>query len=97
MFDALTSMASSPSIEASVRSSASQSARARLIHDVRVALRRSGHSELRQVEIDVDRDALVINGRVPSFYLKQLSQELTRSAAPDHRIRNNLVVRVPPR
>lgn len=71
------------------------SARARLAHRVRVALRRSGHSELRNAEIKADEDAVTISGHVPSFYLKQLAQELAKVAAPTHRIQNDLDVRNP--
>lgn len=69
-----------------------ESARARLAHDVRVALRRAGHRELRSVEVVVDGERVLITGCVPSFYLKQLSQELARHAAPRHRICNQLNV-----
>ncbi len=69
-----------------------QSARARLVHDIRLSLRRSGHAELRSVEVDVDGDQVLMQGRVPTFYLKQLSQELVRTVAPQHKINNKLVV-----
>ena len=69
-----------------------ESARARLAHDVRLALRRSGHAELRNVEVSVDDERLLISGSVPTFYLKQLSQELARSIAPRYQIRNMLTV-----
>ena len=71
-----------------------ESARVRLVHDVRIALRRSGHSELRAVEIEIADDRIIITGRVPSFYLKQMAQELARSAAPYHQICNELEVKV---
>ena len=69
-----------------------ESARARLAHDVRLALQRSGHSELRNVDVAIDEEHLLITGSVPTFYLKQLSQELARSIAPRYQIRNKLAV-----
>jgi osmotically-inducible protein OsmY len=70
-----------------------ESARARLSHDIRVALRRSGHAELRGVEVLVDGRHVTICGVVPTFYLKQLAQELARSVARGQSIDNQLEVR----
>ena len=61
---------------------------ARLQHGIRLALRRSGHAELRRVEIDVHGNAIRLNGEVPTFYLKQMAQELARTTAPGFRIEN---------
>lgn len=68
------------------------SAQTRLIQTVRLALRRSGHAELRNAEISADQQAVTISGRVPTFYLKQVAQELAKVAAPEHQIRNELDV-----
>ena len=66
---------------------------ARLIYDLRLALRRGGHSELRRVEICLDDKGIVIlKGRVPSFYLKQLAQEIARGMVPDDVLCNRLEV-----
>ncbi len=70
----------------------SDSARARLVHNIRIALRRSGHAALRGVEVTVDGESIVMTGQVPTFYLKQLSQELARSASPRHKICNAVTV-----
>jgi hypothetical protein len=87
--------ASSDSAAGSVRKPhrlATESCHARLAHDIRIALRRSGHAELRGVEIAVKEALVVITGSVPTFYLKQLSQEVTRTIAPDLEVRNDLQV-----
>jgi hypothetical protein len=76
--------------------SSAESDRERLVHDVRVALCRAGYWELRNVEIAIDADRVLITGCVPSFYLKQVSQELARHAAPDHKICNRLDVNSTP-
>ena len=39
------------------------------------ALRRSLHPALRQLNVESDDRALIISGRVTSYYLKQLAQE----------------------
>jgi hypothetical protein len=39
------------------------------------ALRRSSHPALRYLSVESNDDALIISGRVKSYYLKQLAQE----------------------
>lgn len=39
------------------------------------ALRRSLHPALRRLRVETDDQALIISGRVTSYYLKQLAQE----------------------
>jgi hypothetical protein len=92
MFTASGTKESSTTTSSDAHCSSAESARARLAHDVRLALRRSGHSELRNVEVSIDDERLLISGSVPTFYLKQLSQELARSIAPRYQIRNELAV-----
>ena len=73
-----------------------RSARARMSHDIRVALRRSGHAELRRVEVMTDGQRVTICGIVPTFYLKQLAQELARGASGGQKIDNQLEVKALP-
>jgi hypothetical protein len=92
MFTASGSTESSGTVIGDGRCLSADSARARLTHDLRLALRRAGHAELRRVDVAIDGDGVRITGSVPSFYLKQLSQELARSVAPRYQIRNELAV-----
>jgi osmotically-inducible protein OsmY len=92
MFIASGAIESNRSASSDARCLSAESAQARLAHDVRLALRRSGHAELRNVDVVVDGERLLITGSVPSFYLKQLAQELARTVAPRYQIHNELAV-----
>jgi hypothetical protein len=46
----------------------------------KVALSRSRIYDLRRLSVDQDGEAVVLQGRVGSFYHKQLAQELVRNA-----------------
>ena len=85
-------MESNTTTSSDARCVSAESARAILAHDVRLAIRRSGHAELRNVDVAIDGERLRITGSVPTFYLKQLSQEFARSIAPGYQIRNELDV-----
>jgi hypothetical protein len=55
-------------------------------------LRRVGHGELRGVHIDVNEHGIVLQGKVSSYYLKQLAQEAIRPLSRSLRIRNQIHV-----
>jgi hypothetical protein len=55
-------------------------------------LRTSPYAPLHNVRCFADGRTLVLRGRVPSFYLKQLAQEAVRRAGGDCPIRNELIV-----
>ncbi|MBW3599857.1 MAG: BON domain-containing protein [Planctomycetes bacterium] len=51
----------------------------RLLTRVQSRLRSSSYYPLRNLECEVRRDVVVLRGRLPSFYLKQVAQELVGS------------------
>ena len=56
------------------------------------ALSRSRIYDLRRLHVDQDGEAVVLRGRVSSFYHKQLAQELVRSALEGNAIEGTEVV-----
>lgn len=59
---------------------------------IRAALHLAGHCELRRVQVEFDGDAVTISGRVPTFYLKQLAQNIALNVPGIERIHNELQV-----
>ncbi|MEE2707288.1 MAG: BON domain-containing protein [Planctomycetota bacterium] len=57
-----------------------------------VALVSSPVYELRDLSVARREDALLLRGRVSSFYHKQLAQEAVRAAAPDVQLVNSINV-----
>jgi hypothetical protein len=58
----------------------------------RVALSLSNIYVLRKLQIDRDGEALVMRGRVDSYYHKQLAQELVKAAVEGTKVINALQV-----
>lgn len=58
----------------------------------RAALSLSSIYVLRKIQIDLDGDALVMRGRVDSYYHKQLAQELVKAAVEGIAVLNALQV-----
>jgi osmotically-inducible protein OsmY len=58
-------------------------------------LRNSGYHALRLVSCDFHEGVLTLRGQVPSFYLKQVAQELIRRLDGAEEINNRLEV-IPP-
>lgn len=56
------------------------------------ALSNSGRSELRSLDVQICEDRLVISGRVGSFYVKQLAQEVLRPHVGEIQIVNQVRV-----
>ena len=56
------------------------------------ALRATGYAPLREVDIRVRGGRVVLRGRVPSYYLKQVAQEAARALAGEHGLQNELEV-----
>ncbi len=56
------------------------------------ALCNSPFYELRELNVEQRRDALLISGEVSSFYHKQLAQEVVRSVSTDAKIINTIHV-----
>jgi osmotically-inducible protein OsmY len=63
-----------------------------LVEKVRNRLSESGHPALRQLQVDETHGLVVVSGRVPSFYLKQLAQTLAGAVDGVHRVCNRTVV-----
>jgi hypothetical protein len=56
------------------------------------ALTASPHAYLRQLVVTVNDSEVVITGRVPSYYLKQMAQEALRPSLGCRRLRNHVLV-----
>ena len=56
------------------------------------ALTASPHTHLRQLVVTVSEVEVVITGRVPSYYLKQMAQEAVRPSLGLRRLRNQVQV-----
>jgi hypothetical protein len=52
----------------------------------------SPHHELRQIQIDVRDNQIVLTGRVASYFLKQMAQETARQVCHRRQIRNTVIV-----
>jgi len=61
-------------------------------HQAIKALRSSPIRVLRDVQIVRNGETLVLSGRVGSFYMKQMAQELVRSVASDCEVCNSILV-----
>jgi hypothetical protein len=58
----------------------------------KTALSQSPIYVLREIRVDQDGDTLLLQGRVDSFYHKQMAQEVVRMVADGMRVANELVV-----
>ena len=56
------------------------------------ALNRSPIPALRKLSLEETEDVVVINGRVSSYYLKQLAQEAVMPALDGRELRNRVAV-----
>lgn len=63
-----------------------------ILEAARACLRKSSSTVVRAVSCDYDRGALVLRGRVPSFYCKQLAQETVARVAGDTQVTNVIEV-----
>jgi osmotically-inducible protein OsmY len=59
---------------------------------VRSTLAHSPIYVLREIHVEKDGDALLLQGKVDTFYHKQLAQEVVRSVADGMRVVNALLV-----
>jgi osmotically-inducible protein OsmY len=55
-------------------------------------LNQSPLTHLRRLVVTVSEGEVIITGRVPSYYLKQLAQETIRPTLGDRRLRNQVEV-----
>ena len=63
-----------------------------LHHRAQTVLEASPIRVLRDVRVDRSGEALVLSGRVESYYQKQMAQELVRSVATDCELINSINV-----
>jgi hypothetical protein len=68
---------------------------ARLADSVRQSLRASGYLVLSAVGVTVRAGSVALRGTVPSYFMKQIAQEVTRATAGVRSLTNRLTVRVP--
>ena len=59
---------------------------------VQEALHLAGYGELRRVQVECDGESVTISGRVPTYYLKQLAQNIALDVPGIEHIRNELDV-----
>jgi osmotically-inducible protein OsmY len=64
----------------------------RLAGRIERALRAAGHGPLRAVAVSVSGRAVMLLGRVPSYYLKQIAQSISLAVPGAHQIYNGLEV-----
>ncbi|MGI9467430.1 MAG: BON domain-containing protein [Rubripirellula sp.] len=77
------------------RAAAGESCDAQAEQAVRQHLASSGHCGLRNLQVRVDREIVLLAGQVSTYFLKQTAQEVARVVCPDHQIKNLIVVREP--
>jgi osmotically-inducible protein OsmY len=63
-----------------------------LFNAVAQALRNTGHAALRDLDIEITGGVVVLWGRVPSYYQKQLAQEAVQQVHGAGRVANGLEV-----
>lgn len=63
-----------------------------LIDAVELALRAIGRAALRGLVVEACRDAVVLHGRVPSYYEKQLAQATARQVVRGRQVVNEIEV-----
>jgi osmotically-inducible protein OsmY len=63
-----------------------------LVERVERALRATGYSPLRAVEVSVRGQLVILRGRVPSYYMKQLAQAVAMGVAGTRELRNDVDV-----
>ena len=65
-----------------------------ILEQAKACLRSSCYQSLGHLECQYEEEQLVICGTVPSYYFKQLAQELVRRGCPTARVSNAVAVRV---
>jgi osmotically-inducible protein OsmY len=67
----------------------------RLAERVERALRATGYGPLRGIEVTVHARLVILGGRVPSYYLKQVAQTTALAVSGARQVRNELDVSRP--
>jgi osmotically-inducible protein OsmY len=66
---------------------------ASLEKSVLTALKRSPHAELAQIRVSVREGVVTLSGELPTFFLKQVAQEVVKRVRCVSRVRNECLVR----
>ena len=66
-----------------------------LAEHVERALRATGHQPLREIKVTVHARIVILKGRVPNYYLKQVAQATAMTGPGVHQVCNNLEVGPP--
>jgi osmotically-inducible protein OsmY len=66
-----------------------------LAERVEHALRATGYGALREIDVTVHARLIILDGRVPSYYLKQVAQETALAVPGARHVHNDLDV-IPP-
>jgi osmotically-inducible protein OsmY len=66
--------------------------RPEVAESARTALQKTGHGWLQRVEVVTEDAVIVLRGRVPSYYLKQIAQATVMAVAGVEVLRNELQV-----
>jgi osmotically-inducible protein OsmY len=64
----------------------------RLAERVECALRSTGYGRLRNIGVNAQARGVILAGRVPSYYLKQVAQAVALAVPGVHQVRNDLEV-----
>lgn len=75
------------------RSPSESSPDQRLAERVRQALSESGYSMLEAVVVTVHEGAIVLRGTVPSYFMKQIAQEVAKATVRVNVLSNRLTVK----
>lgn len=65
---------------------------ARSVMEVRLRLAHSPYWSLRQLACEVEQGRVVVRGKVPSYYLKQVAQTLATQAVDKERLVSEITV-----
>lgn len=60
--------------------------------EIRRAFRRAGYPALRHIEVSLDYCGVLLRGRVPSYFVKQIAQEIAMHAAGEDAVWNRIAV-----
>jgi hypothetical protein len=64
----------------------------KLVEAVVSALSATGHSPLREITVAVNRETVILEGNVPTYYQKQLAQEVVQRLGSGCRVFNDIEV-----
>ena len=63
-----------------------------MLQDVKKVIGNSGHLGNLGITVDLGDDAIILRGKVNSFYLKQIAQELTKRTMKEHNVGQKIMV-----